>query len=139
MKKELFRLKFRIYIQLTLVYFAIALVGILIFEFLIPEEYFPFYPFIGLFYWIIGMAMNYLLDRTRLESPKRLLNIFLMARMIKFLLTIVFLFVGTYIVGEDAKMAFAISLMCNYFIYTGLEMYVYYAYNKRISRGANRK
>jgi hypothetical protein len=107
----------------------VGLLSSLAFYFLIPQYYFNFYPVIVAFYWIGGTILNAILALSRNAKPDRLLNIYMMGRMIKFLLTIIFLLVYVLCNAENC-VPFAIALMTNFFIYTGLEIVIYYLYTK---------
>lgn len=130
------KFKVKILITLILSYTAIGVVSWAVFYLLIPQYYFDFYPVIGIFYWVSGVILNYSLDRYCVKRPSKMLNAYMMIRLIKFLLTIAFLFVGVKF-AKAPTAPFAISLMCNYFMYTALELYIYNAYNKQIARCYN--
>ncbi len=140
MHKLLLKLRLKIYTLLIISYLAVGLLSTVVFSVLLPENYFRAYPAIGIFYLVTGLLLNMSLDRTRWQRPDKLLNIYMMGRMVKFVLTIVFLLVGGGLISSvPERKTFAISLVCNYFVYTGLELYIYYQYNKRITRNANKK
>lgn len=136
MRKLLLKLKIKMYVILTLVYIIVGIASFAIFYFLAPQYYFKLYPIIGIFYWITGMIFNYLLDKCRTTQPDQLLNTYMFGRMIKFLATILFLLIYVFISKTD-KLVFGISLMANYIIYTALDLYVYYSYNKRVTRNGS--
>jgi hypothetical protein len=117
---------------LSLVYLSIGGLGELIFYFLFPTHFFKLYFVIILFYWIVGITTNFFLDRTCTSKNDKLLTIFMLSRMVKFFLTIVFLAVMIKVVFSNKdQIAFAIAVMANYVLYTSLELYIYYLYNKR--------
>ncbi len=134
MRKLILKLRLRMLLLLTLTYIGVALVSILIFWFFTPPEYFRVYPAIDVFYWLCGVGMTYFLDLKRANHPDKLLSVFMTFRGIKFLLTIALLIVGIK-VFDMPRVTFAISLMCNYFVYSALELYIYFRYNKRITTG----
>jgi hypothetical protein len=101
----------------------------LAFYFFIPQYYFNFYPVIIAFYWIGGVLLNAVLSLNHNAKPDRLLNVYMMGRMIKFLLTIIFLLAYVLCASEN-RVSFAVALMANFFIYTGLEIFIYYLYTK---------
>lgn len=138
MRKSYTKLTVKIFIILTLVYFALAVLSGVFFSFLLPQQYFGLYPEIWIFYWVTGVLLNTALNHTRKNNPDRLFNVFMMARMIKFLLTIAFLVIHVSI-WPESKIVFAISLMVNYIIYGILEIYIYYLYNKKVSRNVRKK
>ncbi|MDH6535466.1 hypothetical protein D0T51_09470 [Parabacteroides sp. 52] len=130
------KLKIKLFILVVTVYTAVGILGEIILGFLLPKEYFGLYPAIGFFYLIMGLILTYTLDRYRKTHPDKLMNVFMTVKMIKFVFTIIFLIL--YVTHEpEIKMQFSISLMCNYFIYSLIEMYIYYLYNKKITQNGN--
>jgi hypothetical protein len=132
MHKIRIRLLGKLFLLLTGTYLSIGIITGLVFYFLLPAEYIPLYYTIVLFFWLIGMRLNYAFHRRRHASAEKLLNIFLLARMIKFFCTVAFLLLYVLLGGKEKK-AFAICLMSNYMIYSTLEVYIYHLYNKRIT------
>jgi hypothetical protein len=116
----------------------VGLLSGVIFYFFLSPYYFHFYPAIIAFYWIGGVILNTILARSHSKKPDRLLNIYMMGRMIKFLLTIIFLLVYVLCTSEN-RVPFAIALMANFFIYTGLEIFIYYLYTKPAPNHAKEK
>ena len=134
------KLRLKIFFLLTAVYLAVGLSGGLIFYYLFSQHYFKLYFVIILFYWLTGIITNYILDRTIHHKEDKLLSVYMVSRMTKFLLTIVFLAVFEMLVMDAVhKIPFAIALMCNYMLYTSLELYIYYLYNKRSSKNAKKE
>ncbi|MCD8263871.1 MAG: hypothetical protein LUD02_06675 [Tannerellaceae bacterium] len=61
------------------------------------------------------------------------MNVYMLGKVIKFVATL-FLLVLYVMLGGEAKIAFGISLMGNFIIFSILEIYIYYLYNKRLNR-----
>ncbi len=140
MRDILHRLKLKMFIMLSLVYLSVGLLGGMLFYFLFPEYYFHAYPAIVIFYWATGIITNYVFDHNKNAKPEKLLSMFMMSRMIKFVLTLIFLAIIVKLVLEEQyEVVFAITLMCNYILYTSLELYIYYLYNKRLTKDANKE
>ncbi len=132
------KLKVQLFILVTTVYTAVGIMGGIILEFLIPVDYFGVYPAISVFYLALGLILTYSLDRIKDTHPDKLMHVFMLTKMVKFVLTLVFLVL--YVTHEpEVKMPFSISLMCNYFIYSFLEIYIYYLYNKRLTYRMGKK
>lgn len=119
----------QVFFFFSTVYLGIGLLSGVIYYFFISQYYFNFYPAIIAFYWIGGVALNAILALSHNTKPDRLLNIYMMGRMIKFLLTIIFLLVYVLCTSEN-RVPFAMALMANFFLYTGLEIFIYYLYTK---------
>jgi len=132
-----FKLKIKLFFLVTVVYAGVGTLGGVVLGLFIPEDYFGLYPAISIFYWIMGLILTFSLDRCRKTNPDKLMNVFMTIKGVKFLLTILFLML--YVTYEpEIKMQFSITLMCNYFIYSFLEMYIYYLYNKKIIQNENK-
>jgi F0F1-type ATP synthase assembly protein I len=123
------------YFLLATVYVVVALVSGLVSYYLDPFDFYAVFPAISIFYWVTGILLNYALDRCRYQ-PNKLLSVFMVGRTVKFVLTIIFLAVGVHVLSVE-KVPFAITLMCNYFLYTGLEVYLYYRYSTWHSKRLN--
>ncbi len=135
MRKSFLKVQIKIYLILTLCYLAVAVLSGLLLWWLTPLNYYSgAFPLIDVFYFLCGIAMNYFLNRTYYRNPDKLLNVYMFFRFGQFILTLVFLVVGL-MVFNYPRLPFVIALLANYFIYTALEVYIYYRYNKRITTG----
>lgn len=95
-----------------------------------PENYFAWYPSIPLFYWITGCAMALFLNNAVQKHYNHITTIYMLVRMCKFVVALVFLWLYAALVREHLKM-FGFTLMLFYFIYLGLETYILYLYEKK--------
>lgn len=95
-----------------------------------PELYFKWYPTIPLFYWLTAMAMAYFLDRVKRENGDVAVSTFMLIRLTRFALAIVFLWIYVSIIKEDMMM-FGVTVMLFYFIYLILETYIIYLFDKK--------
>lgn len=95
-----------------------------------PEHYFPWYPSIPLFYWITGCAMALFLDRAAKKHKGHITTIYMLVRMCKFIVALIFLWLYASLVRSHLK-AFGFTLMLFYFIYVGLETYSLYVFEKK--------
>jgi hypothetical protein len=131
---RLLRLRFHMLRLLSLAYLAATLAGVLLLWLFTPERLFAVYPAVYVFYWLCGVAMTWFLDKCRANHHDRLLNVFMIFHGVKFLLTILLLIAGV-LVLQLPKVVFSVSLIFNYFVYSGLELYIYHRYNHRVTTG----
>ena len=75
-----------------------------------PDHYFKWYPSIPIFYWVMAIAMTYILDRKKKKNGDVTITAFM--------------------VRENLRM-FGFTLMLFYFIYLGLETYTVYLFEKK--------
>ncbi len=127
------KLNVKMLLLLSTIYLSIGIIGGLCLYLLLPQDYSLYYPAIVAFYWITGILYNYALNHCHCQYPDKLLQIFLMARMIKFILTIAFLILGVQLFARDIRTQFALILSANYIVYTALELYIYFLYNKQLT------
>lgn len=132
------KLKLKLFLLVATVYIVAGLLGGLILGCLLPAEYFGLFPAISVFYLMMGLILTFILDHFRKTNPEKLLNIFMLLKMIKFVCTLFFLIIYVSI-NPDVKVSFSITLMCNYFIYSMLGIYIYFLYNKKIMQTENKK
>lgn len=124
------RLEFRLMALITGINLAVGLVlGILLYL-LWPDHYFKWYPSIPVFYWLVGLAMAYFLDRAKRSHEDMIVTIYMIVRICKFIVAIAFLSLYVILIGENVRM-FGLTLMLFYFIYLVLETYTFYLYEKR--------
>lgn len=95
-----------------------------------PSHYFKWYPSIPIFYWIMGMAMAFFLDRVKKEKGDVTVTIYMVVRLCKFTIALIFLWMYAALIGERLK-AFGFTLMLFYFIYLALETYTLYLFEKK--------
>ena len=95
-----------------------------------PDHYFKWYPSIPIFYWVMAIAMTYILDRKKKKNGDVTITAFMVVRFCKFTLAVVFLWLYAALVRENLRM-FGFTLMLFYFIYLGLETYKVYLFEKK--------
>ena len=95
-----------------------------------PEHYFVWYPSIPLFYWITGMVLTFFLDRVKKRKGDVTITTYMLVRLCKFTLALVFIWLYAAFVGKQFK-TFGFTMMLFYFIYLGLETYTIYLYEKK--------
>ncbi|MCD8194537.1 MAG: hypothetical protein LUD74_08350 [Tannerellaceae bacterium] len=133
MRLSLVRLKLRLYLLLTVVYLVVGALGAFLLHTFVPQDHYEFFPEIGVFYWIAGLLLNYAFDHCRSNNPDKLLNVYMFGKVLKFVATVFLLLIYVLLGGEN-KVAFGIALMGNFIIFSILEVYIYYLYNKRLNR-----
>ena len=124
------------FLLLSVVYLVIGMGGGFILESFISDEYFRIYPAIIIFFWAFGLVLNLAMEGKNVYSD--LFQIFFNGKILKLLFTFIFLVVYVYATDAEKK-PFAISLMCNYLIYTILEIYIFSLYSKRIAKNEKNK
>lgn len=105
-----------------------------LFHALLTQYYFVFYPFVPLFFFIIGVLTISIFVSVDKTNPGKLVNVYMLIKMIKMLLSAIFALV--YIIGiKDNNLSFGVVFAIYYLIYLGLETYFYSRMEKAIKRG----
>ena len=106
-------LKLKLMGLITLINVVVALVmGALLF-FTDLENYFDWYPAIPTFYWVTSMAMVFFLDSVKRKKGDVTVTTFMVVRLVRFTLAILFLWLYLRFVGEHPR-AFGFTLMLFY-------------------------
>ena len=95
-----------------------------------PDHYFTWYPSIPIFYWLMAILMAFFLDKVKKKNGDFTITTYMVVRLFKILLALIFLFLYATIVRERVK-AFGFTLMLFYFIYLSLETYTMYLFEKK--------
>lgn len=95
-----------------------------------PSHYFEWYPSIPIFYWLSGMAMAFFLDNVKRKKGDVTVVTYMVVRLCKIILALVFLWLYATMVGQNLK-AFGFTMMLFYFIYLVLETYTMYLFEKK--------
>lgn len=124
------RLKLRLIGLITFINVAVGVAaGGLIYT-IWPDHYFKWYPAIPAFYWVMAVAMAYFLDRVKKRHGDMIVSIYMIVRLCKFVIAVIFLWLYATLVGDHVK-CFGLTLMLFYFIYLVLETYTFYLFEKR--------
>lgn len=95
-----------------------------------PSHYFEWYPSIPVFYWLSGMLMTFFLDHVKRKKGDVTVVTYMVVRLCKIILALVFLWLYATMVGQNLK-AFGFTMMLFYFIYLVLETYTIYLFEKK--------
>lgn len=83
---------------------------------LFPHHYFGGYPIIPVFFWVGGVFTIRMVEACCLRSPRHLLHIYLLIRVLRMLLSVIVMAVYCVAVRTEAR-AFVMTFIANYFIY----------------------
>jgi len=133
MKRLKLKLGLKIFLLLTVVYLSIWLAGELLLYLVLPAKYFHQYISVAIFFWVLGIYLNFKMILVANTTHTDILNAYMTGKMIKIGLSIAFLLAYLMIFQPD-KYPFVISFMCNYVLYSALELYIYSLYTKRLSK-----
>lgn len=124
------RLRYKLLLFITGVYAAVGIaLGGLLYT-IWPQYYFTWYPSIPLYYYVVELVMLVVLERANRKQPDKIVTCYMVTRLAKLVLTIVFLWLYLVLVDERIKY-FGLTLMLFYFIHLTFETSMFYLYEKR--------
>ena len=103
-----------------------------------PSVYFDWYPSIPVFYWLMAMLMTFFLDHVKRKHGDVTIVTYMVVRLCKIILALVFLWLYAAMVGKNLK-AFGFTMMLFYFIYLVLETYTMYLLEKKRMKSEKRE
>ena len=121
--------KIKLMLAVLLLYVvAGASAGIVLYKFL-PQYYFPFFPIIPGYFTLLGFIMLWILIFTNNSSPTKVVNVYMMMRTVKLIITAGFILVYNMVV-EDYRYPFTLITVVFYFFYLFVETYLFIKFEK---------
>ncbi len=124
--------------QLRLLLVSVLLVcgwaGWFILKHFSPDFDFNWYFIIPSFFLIFGFINIQILGRINNENPRKPVNIFLLMRLLKFVLSFILLGIYYFLNGKELFRQFAFVFALFYFIYLGVETYSFYQREKSLKK-----
>ncbi len=115
--------------QITLLTFLLGGVGGCIYFYNFPHHYFGGYPLIPLFFFVFGIFEINMVEVCRKHSPQRLLQIYMLMRVMRMLFSILLMAVYCIVVREEAK-AFLLTFVGNYLVYLIYDSWFFFTFEK---------
>ena len=128
--KSMGRLRFRLFLFVTWVYsvVGVSLGGLL--NTLSHTHFFAWFPAIPIYFYLLEITMLIVLEKANRKRPDSVVTSYMITRLVKLILTIVFLWVYMVFIGDSLR-SFALTVMLFYFICMFFETYMFYLYEKR--------
>ncbi len=101
--------------------------GALMLNYLFPGHYFGGYPFIPAYFFLFGIFSIYMFDACRWHAPQRLLLVYMAIKVLKFLLSAIFMLVYCVAVRADVK-EFLLTFVVFYLIYLIYETWFFFTF-----------
>lgn len=112
---------------LTLFTFIAGGAGALILHLLEPGHYFGGYPLIPVYFFIFGVFYIYMFDACRSHAPEKMLLLFLVAKILKLLVS-VFLMIIYCVTVPDSATEFLLTFMSFYLGYLVYESWFFFVF-----------
>jgi len=123
--------------KLILIHTAVMLLcgwgALLLIKAVLPAYYFAWYPYIPTFFFVIGIIFISILDRVNSENPRKTVNLYMLLRLSKVFLSLVFGSIYFFAVKVQLK-EFGLVFISFYLLYLGLETYYFYLTEKEIKK-----
>lgn len=113
---------------LTLLTLVSAGAGAMILRGALPEYYFEGYPFIPIYFYILGLLSMYIVDAYKRFTPQKVLLLYMAMKVMKMILSLVLILIYCLIVDEQIK-AFLLTFVSFYLVYLIVETWFFFAMN----------
>ncbi len=114
-------------LQITLLTILIGGIGGWAYYSVFPHHYFSGYPLIPVFYYVFGVFMINMTEKCRERMPKHMLQIYLLMRVMRMLISMIVMVVYCVAVREEAK-EFLLTFIANYLIYLIYDSWFYFTF-----------
>lgn len=92
-----------------------------------PHHYFSGYPLIPLFFFIFGVFAISMIEMCRRRTPKYMLQIYMLLKVMRMLLSIIVMVVYCVAAREEVR-EFLLTFIANYLIYMVYDSWFFYAF-----------
>lgn len=113
--------------QSALLTLLVGVIGGYIYFDFYPHHYFGGYPLIPTFFFIFGVFTISMTETCRKHSPRHLLQIYMLLRVMRMLFSIIVMAVYCIAVQEEAK-EFLLTFIANYLIYLAYDSWFYFSF-----------
>lgn len=126
--------------QITLLTVLIGGIGGWAYYSVFPHHYFGGYPLIPIFFLTFGVFMINMVESCRHRMPGRMLQIYLLMRVMRMLASIIVMLVYCVAVREEAK-EFLLTFIVNYLIYLIYDSWFFFTFeaNRKLKRKREKK
>lgn len=100
-----------------------------------PNEVFTWYPYIPCVFLLMGISTILILSGNYKKEAKKLVNIYMILKLVKLVVAMVYLLAFYFIVRTDIRV-FGFVFAAYYGIYIGLETGIFYLIEKQIKKEA---
>lgn len=101
--------------------------GALMLHYLFPGHYFAGYSFIPAYFFLFGIFSIYMFDACRRHAPQRLLLVYMAIKVLKFLLSAIFMLIYCVAVRADVK-EFLLTFVVFYLMYLIYETWFFFTF-----------
>jgi len=115
--------------QLTFLSIACLITGYVVLRAVFPEYYFPLYPYMVVFFFLLGSITIFSIQNVTKKENSRYFNVFMIIKMIK-LLSIVTIAGAYALFVRENTISFLFTFFAYYLIYSIYEAYVSMKLNK---------
>lgn len=129
------KLKNRLKLILVVVLLVCGWAGWFILKATLPEFDFNWYFLLPSFFLVFGFINIQALGKSNKDNPRKPVNMFMLMRLLKYLLSFAILGIYYLVNGKEHLREFALVFAAFYFIYLGLETLFFYRTEKLLKSG----
>ncbi len=126
------KLRQQLYILHVLVLLISGWLGWYVLKAYFPYYVFGWYPIIPFFFLVFGIISINTLGKKNSGNPSRSVNLFMLLRLAKYVLSFTLLLVYYFVNGKDNFKTFALTFAMFYFLYLGVETFSFYKTEKKL-------
>lgn len=101
---------------------------------LYPNDIFNWYPYIPAVFLVMGISMIFTLAKNYKVDGKKLVNIYMVLKLLKLVTAMVYMLGFYFTVGKDIKV-FGFTFAAFYAAYIGMETFIFSLIEKQIKKG----
>lgn len=110
---------------LTLLTLVSAGSGAMILRIALPEYYFEGYPFIPLYFYVLGLLGVYMFGAYKRYTPRKMLLLYMAMKGMKMILSLILILIYCLVVHEEIK-AFLLTFVSFYLVYLIFETWFFF-------------
>ena len=108
-------------------------IGAFLYHAFAPQQYFSIYPVISLFFFLVGWITIGLVEKCRSFSPNRVLQAYLLVKVVRMLLTVLFIVIYCVIL-RDGILPFVLAFVVNYLIYLVYDSWFFFTSELKLKK-----
>jgi hypothetical protein len=110
-----------------------SVVGVLIFHFCLPSHYFSWFPFIPIYFAVLGVFSSYMSDICRKYAPQRLPLFYLALKILRIVFSVIVLLVYCVVVNVSVR-DFLVTFMIFYLVNLMFETWFFFTFERNRKR-----
>lgn len=130
---SLSKIKLDYFMAFSLFTVLTSVAGLLIFYFYLPSHYFSWFPFIPIYFAVLGVSCSYMSDICRKYAPQKLPLFYLALKILRIIFSVVVLLVYCVVVNVSVR-DFLVTFMIFYLVNLMFETWFFFVFERNRKR-----